>query len=139
MKNLICLLLVMLLGSSVKAQIFTPSVGRGVILGATAGAIIGHNTGSHNTGRGALIGAIAGGLISSISDTSCQDEYQYRGGPFYRQPTLLLQVEPRLYARHHYEHNEPPVRYFRHGYSSGPRYYSQPRSLQFSGRHGSWR
>lgn len=39
----------------------------GVVLGGVAGAVIGHNSGSHNAGKGAVIGAVGGGIIGALS------------------------------------------------------------------------
>ena len=38
----------------------------GAVIGGVAGAVIGNNSGSHNTGKGAVIGAVGGGLIGAV-------------------------------------------------------------------------
>jgi len=73
---LFVILAIALTSQSAMAQLFGPGQTRfstttvdtatGVVLGGVAGAVIGHNSGSHNTGKGAVIGAVGGGLIGAL-------------------------------------------------------------------------
>lgn len=58
--------------------------GTGLVVGGITGAIIGNNSGRHNTWRGAAIGAGAGLLIGAIADSAARErEVQVEQAPAY--------------------------------------------------------
>jgi hypothetical protein len=67
-----------------------------LVLGAVAGGIIGHNSGSfrHNGWRGAAWGAGAGWLLGSIVDSN-----RYYGGYGYDYPRRSVVVERPVYVQ----------------------------------------
>lgn len=63
MKTALSLSLALLALAPARAQVLRPEAVNGAVLGGIAGAVIGNNTGSHNTWKGAAIGAAAGLII----------------------------------------------------------------------------
>jgi hypothetical protein len=73
MKKSLLVVLALVAGAvSARADLVSPRVLQGAVLGGAAGAIIG-NQNNHRTGQGAAIGALAGALIGSAVD-----QRQYR-------------------------------------------------------------
>jgi uncharacterized membrane protein len=69
MKTTVTLALAVLALAPAQAQIFRPEAAGATVLGALAGAIIGHNSGSlnHNAWQGAALGAGTGLILGSIA------------------------------------------------------------------------
>jgi|GEM_PF-3208003 len=95
MKSLIIALVTLTAGAGVgRAELFSPNVVPGAILGGVAGAVIGNNSGHHGS-DGAIIGAVAGGLIGAAIDQDRSDTRYYSETRYYSAPPAPPVCEPR--------------------------------------------
>jgi len=94
MKNFLSLGLVIVVASSLPAQVFRPETVNGAIVGGVAGAVIGNNSSGlrHNAWKGAAIGAGAGAVIGSAVGRA-NDE---RGRNRDRDPGMYVRRTPEI-------------------------------------------
>ncbi len=79
MKSLIIALLMVTAGAGLaRAELFSPRVVPGAVIGGVTGAIIANNSG-HRSADGAIIGAVAGGLIGAAIDQNRAHHRSYSG------------------------------------------------------------
>lgn len=93
MKSLLIALVTITAGAGIgRAELFSPSVLPGAVIGGVAGAVIGNNSGHHGA-DGAIIGAVAGGLIGAAID----QDHSSRG--YYAEPPVRNSCETTVYVR----------------------------------------